>query len=164
MKSLYQIFEEVEALKSKEKTESVVLNAWKEIMPNSHLSYSKGSLLKNSNYSTFKGYIGKEKREFINNILENDPLNLIFSVTTKPDSITVEFSSNSLSIKPDNKYMAYGTKKLSFRKFTAKTMKDFEKKIKDLFLKVKSAIQDALENGDFDVYSDEIKEMIKSKV
>lgn len=166
MKSLQQIFEEVETPMTKQKTEEAVVKIWNEIMPKSRLSVSKISLGSDSNYSIFTGFIGKERSEFSNGIMQNDPLSLSFTATTKDDSITVEFKGSSLSIKPEeNSHMAFGRKKIALRKFTVKNMKSFEKKMTETFTKVKKAIEESLSNGDFDkVYNDDIKKMIKSKV
>ncbi len=160
MRPVKELFEQV--LTPKSEMEDKVLEVWHNIFKNTRAWDPRAG---SGNYSLFIFTLGKDRSEWSNGIWQNDPLNLSFSITTNEDgTFVVAWDRQRLTIAPTNPHMAFSGKKLKLRKIKAKNIADLEKKIKISFNKVKDSIKESLKNGDFDVYSDEIIKIIKSKV
>lgn len=98
-----------------------------------------------------KCYIGKDKEEFANGIIQNDMLGISFSIDSNgkqlpkgliadseiPEILSLENKSKSFLTKAENQYMCYGRKDISFRKTKGegekiiKTLDKFFKKLHD---------------------------------
>ena len=91
-------------------------------------------------------YLAKDKTEFQNNIVQNDPMKVTFAITVPdditvddylPDVITIESYQRCYTTKPENKYLCYDLKKVPFRKTTGdpdkilKTLDKFFAKLYD---------------------------------
>ena len=141
----------------------VVNKTWKKAFPKSFVSATKG-VLSGDGFAIATFTLGKDKSEWENGISENDPLSLTMVFENKSGEIITEFSANSLSISPDNPYMAFGRKKINVRKFRTKDLKALEKKLTMAFGRVKDTVKDALAKDEFSVYREDRIKMIKSKV
>ncbi len=140
----------------------IVMSAWDKVLPKSKLVLFKGGL--SSSYMIFTGTLGNTKTEYQNGISQNDPLHLSFNVDISKTPLTIEWSNNSLSINPDNKYHAFSSKKLKMRKTKTKSLVDFASKMEKAFIKVREEVKKSLADKEFTVYSADIQKMIKSKV
>lgn len=117
-------------MKYSEFKEQVIQSYHKEF-PNSLCSVSTSSLGKDSIFVQW--YLANDKSEEPNNYFDNDMFRIIFFITdaTKasyenresinedtelPENLIMEISHNSVLTKPDNKYMAYSSISLPFRK------------------------------------------------
>lgn len=96
-------------------------------------------------------YIGKDKEEFANGIMQNDMLGISFLIDSNgkqlpkgliadseiPESLLLENKSKSYLTKPENQYLCYSNKSISFRKTKGegekiiKTLDKFFKKLHD---------------------------------
>jgi len=108
---------------------------WSEVFPNSSISISKACL---SNYFFFRPRLAKDRRESINNILDNDPLSYMFSIE---DGKYIE-QMLYFFIKPDNKYLAYSRVKLRKKSISNVT----PEKLRARFLQVKEKIVEHKDN------------------
>ena len=84
-------------------------------------------------------YLAKDKTEFPNNIVQNDPMKVTFAITVPnditvddylPDVITIESYQRCYATKPENKYLYCDLKKVPFRKTTGdpdKVLKTLDK-------------------------------------
>lgn len=156
------------------------LNELLEGIKNSYLKYFPNSLCKakysDNLYSSIyvKCYIGKEKDEFANGIIQNDMLHVSFLIDNEgkqlpkeltldseiPNNLSLENKQKSFLTKPDSEYLVYGSKSLAFRK----TKGDGEKIIKTLdkfFSKLRDELINELEN---DNIHDKDVELLKRKL
>lgn len=91
-------------------------------------------------------YLAKDKTEFPNNIVQNDPMKVTFAITVQDDTTTNSFLSETITLeayqrcyatKPENKYLYCDLKKVAFRKTTGdpdkilKTLDKFFAKLHD---------------------------------
>lgn len=165
MKSFKEyIAEEPEYMIDKKVLEDRVSKLWKEVFPDSHITVFKTSLGKTDMTSLFTCYLFKNTTEWENGIAENDPLRLAFSIKQSPMGIVIEYSSNSYSVAPDQKYMAYGRHKIPLRKTTVKNIPALMKKMKEAFQKVKEEGKKAQREGKFSVYGNDKQELISKKL
>lgn len=116
-----------------------------------------------------KCYMSGKKEEFHNGIEENDMLSVTFWChniprdteldSELPENIEMECTEKSYLIKPENKYLCYGRRKLSYRKTqgTEKIIKSLDK----FFVKLKESLENDLENGNI---TDDHKELLISKL
>ena len=100
-------------------------------------------------------YLSANSKECANGIINNDMLNLTYYIDLPkgltvndelPQEITFELWDNSYRIKPQNKYLAFSSQKLSFRKTKGtpeKILKTFGKN----FDKLKEMLSSDLNNG-----------------
>lgn len=104
-------------------------------------------------------YLVNNKNESINNIVQNDMFSISFSIKTEngefskdinleslvPENLVIEVTDNSYTIKPELQYMAYGRRKLNYRKTkgdSTKLLKTFDKYFKKLSEELKKDIEE----------------------
>ncbi len=162
MKTYQELLETTEALPNKADIEQMIITAWNVEFHDTY--YSAGTAMSSDDYTIIKFALGKNTSEWANGIFENDPLNLMMSVSIKSDYIEIQYKRCSLTIKPDNEYMAFSSKKFKLRKQKLKSIKKIEKKLKTDFKKIKTIIKDCLKNGDLDIHGEKIVKMIKGKL
>jgi hypothetical protein len=98
-----------------------------------------------------KLYIAQNKDETINHIMDNDMLNILFSIEqtnneSAENDYILENHHKSYHITPDSQYMAYSSRKLSFRKSTGDMMKTVES-FGRFLASLKKSLQEDLTNG-----------------
>lgn len=112
--------------------------------------------------------LGREKSEFVGGIIENDPLNLRISIDTHPklEKIAIDYNRNSVSITPEDKYMAFGIHKFKLRKQMANNEKALLDKVKKDLTKVKTELLKLYKDGKMSVHDREnvLKDMLKKKL
>lgn len=147
---------------------------YKAEFPNSACSVSKGALGRDTFFITF--YLAGNQSEFPNRIAQNDLLNISFHILQNvgryedgieikddvelPDTLILDAFDKSILTKPDNKYMAYGSISLPFRKTTGTPEKILET-LKRYIAKIKSTLVDLYHN---DQVPDDRKEFVASKL
>lgn len=118
-------------------------------------------------------YLAGNKEELINGYVQNDMFSIRFWMhenennlqnatleTILNDNLKIECDAKSYTIKPDNDYMCYGRKKLSYRKTTG----DYTKILKSLdkfFSKLKDELKKDLEDNKI---HDNFKELLVNKI
>ncbi len=123
------------------------------------VNFYKSSIFKSV---IIKAYLIKDQTEAINNITLNDMFRISFQITK--NDIQKEFNKNDLTdnndlmltndlviecwdkyytIKPDNKYMAYSSKSVSFRKTSGSPQKIL-KTLENFFQKLHNQLHDDL--------------------
>lgn len=127
-------------------------------------------------YSSISVYcfLANDKTELFNGYWDNDMINIRFTIDTGkgefdkdinveselPDNLKLEANSKSYTIKPTEKYMAYGRRKVYFRK----TVGNGDKIIKTLdkfFNKLYNQLQDDLEH---DIIHDNHRKLLINKL
>ena len=112
--------------------------------------------------------LGNKKSEFVNGIIENDPLKLRISIITHPkiEKIAIEYDRDSVHITPENSYMAFGNHRFKLRKQMAKDEKSLLNKVKKDLTKVKTELLKLYKDGKMSVHDreDELKDMLKKKL
>ena len=147
---------------------------YKAEFPNSACSVSKGALGRDTFFITF--YLAGNQTEFPNGIAQNDLFNISFHILQNvgryddgieikddvelPDTLILDAFDKSILTKPDNKYMAYGSISLPFRKTTGTPEKILET-LKRYIAKIKSTLVDLYHN---DQVPDDRKEFVASKL
>lgn len=147
---------------------------YKAEFPNSACSVSKGALGRDTFFITF--YLAGNQSEFPNRIAQNDLFNISFHILQNvgryddgieikddvelPDTLILDAFDKSILTKPDNKYMAYGSISLPFRKTTGTPEKILET-LKRYIAKIKSTLVDLYHN---DQVPDDRKEFVASKL
>lgn len=150
---------------SKEEMEKRVIEMGEKVLPNSSITTSAINLSGSENYSVFTVRLFNSKNEWKNGIAQNDPLSLSFSITKKRDGkYVIEYSQQSYSISPDDKYLAFGSHKLNLRKATTKDWKAMERKIQMMYKKVKDEGQKLLKDNKFDVHGEKQVKTIEKKL
>jgi hypothetical protein len=118
-------------------TNESILNAWKEIFPSSMMLCSKACL---GDSYFFKGKLAANKQESANGILENDPLNYMFSIE---EDGTYKEHICSIYVKPTkNLYLVYESENLRRKTIKNPTVD----KIKKRFEQVKQLVVDNKDN------------------
>lgn len=110
-------------------------------------------------------YLAKDKSEESHGYFENDMFGVGFMIDlTKdgkfPSTLVLESTKSSFLTKPESDYLAYGRKKVPFRK----TKGDADKILKTLdkyFSVLKKSVKEELDNGN--IHSNFI-ELLKSKI
>jgi hypothetical protein len=132
-------------------------NAYSRYFPNSKIFVNFSTNLYPSIYITC--FLAKDKSENSGGYWDNDILNVRFMIggenfrefskditlDSELSIITLENQSKNYHIKPDNKYMVYSGKDLSFRKVQGNADKIL-KSLKTFFEKMKLSLQDDLNN------------------
>ena len=126
----------------------VIKESYRKEFPNSLIIAKLHKGLGKSLY--IKCYIAGSKEEFYNGIAQNDMLDVEFWChdlpkdieieSELPENITLENNGKSYMIKPDNNYMCYSRRKLSYRKVVGidkniKSLDRFFKKLKEQLIK-----------------------------
>ena len=115
--------------------------AYYRVFPKSYISITNGAL---GGGLYIKCYLQKPS-QWANNISHNDPLNYMSDID--PETMLYSEHNHSLTVKPDNKYMAYGSAKLRRR-----TIKKADiKKIEARFNQLKQFVIDNLDNAAHDI-------------
>lgn len=147
-----------------------IIAIWKGLFPTAGAT-ARGSSLngRGKPQTTFINLtLGREKSEFVNGIIENDPLKLRISIDTHPkiEKIAIEYDRDSVNITPENKYMAFGNHRFKLRKQMAKDEKSLLAKVKKDLTKVKSELLKLYKDGQMSVHDreDELKDMLKKKL
>lgn len=114
-------------------TNDEIINTWNQVFPKSAISCQKACFGENDYY--FKGRLGKDKSEFANGIIDNDPLNYMFNV----ENNTYKEYNNSLRIAPtpeEGKYLAYGRSKLRMKTIKNLTKEKLFKRFREIKLHI----------------------------
>lgn len=151
-----------------------VTEMYKVEFPNSAVAFNIGSLGRDSFFITF--YLAGNQSEFPNRIAQNDLFNISFQVLQNidryedgieikddaelPDTLILDAFDKSILTKPDNKYMAYGSVSLPFRKTTGNADKIINTLQKYIKL-VKSKVTDLVAQ---DLIPDDRVEFVKGKL
>ncbi len=89
----------------------------------------------------------KNKDDFENGIIQNDPINIRIVIDKGLEGYTLEFLSNSILTKPNNEYLAFSSKKVSARGIKKETtFKKVEQRIINTFNNLEKTILELLEN------------------
>lgn len=137
--------------------------------PNSICNISLGSLGRDTAY--IKWYLMKDSSEVSGGIAGNDLFHIMFILETEqevdllddtelPEKIILSVHQNSITTKPTNQYMAYGSTKLPFRKTTNTP----EKILSTLQKYVDITYKTLDELYDLDVIPDSFKELVTKKL
>lgn len=147
-----------------------IIAIWKDLFPTAGAT-ARGSSLdsRGKPQTTFITLtLGREKSEFVNGIVENDPLKLRISIMTHPkiEKIAIEYVRDSVNIDPENKFMAFGNHRFRLRKQMAKDEKALLAKVKKDLTKVKTELLKLYKDGKMSVHDreDELKDMLKKKL
>ena len=109
-------------------------------------------------------YLAKDKTEFPNNIVQNDPMKVTFAITVPdditvdnylPEAITLEAYQRCYATKPENKYLYCDLKKVAFRKTTGnpdKILKTLDK----FFAKLHNSMVEDYKNDNMLEYEAEL--------
>jgi len=154
---------EIESEFTVENTEKIIKDSFAKYFPHSSVSHSKNSIASDK-YMIFVFTLGKEKGEFSNGINMNDPLNLMLTIDISSTPATIKYERSSVSIKPSNPHMAFGSSKLKLRKTKVKNEKDLKTKMDKAFSMVQTEIKSIIKNGDFEIYSDHLQNVFKKKL
>ena len=125
--------------------ESKLELAYKEVFKNSKIVLSRSDLAKNVLWVQL--YLAQNEQEEINGYFDNDMFDIIFKITkTAEDNYIMENIQNRYLVKPTNKYLVYGGKKVAFRKTQGnedKIITTFKKYVENLH----NALVEDLEQG-----------------
>jgi hypothetical protein len=111
----------------------------RQAFPNSSISFRVGPLDVSAMYVSF--YLGKDKNEMVNGILQNDPLHCRISITVSENHLSVEPSLSVGSLKPTERHMAQSSEKIRTRKQTFTNEDAVVARVGDYFEKVKQTIR-----------------------
>lgn len=147
-----------------------IIAIWKDLFPTAGAT-ARGSSLdsRGKPQTTFITFtLGNKKSEFVNGIIDNDPLKLRISIMTHPkiEKIAIEYNRDSVHITPEDKYMAFGNHRFKLRKQMAKNEKALLAKVKKDLSKVKEQLLSLYKDGKMSVHDreDELKDMLKKKL
>jgi hypothetical protein len=140
-----------------------VENTYHKYFPNSLASVCIFSGL--GKHISISCYLAKDRSEELHGYFENDMFNVSFMIDlTKdgkfPSTLVLESTKSSFSTKPSSPYLAYGYKKVPFRK----TKGDAEKILKTLdkyFSVLKKSVKEELDNDN--IHNLHI-DLVKSKI
>lgn len=165
MKSYKQFVTEIKEsqLLTKEEVSKAVHKAWNKYFKRSYASSGKTALPEDG-YSIFTFAYGKDNKDFKGGIFENDPLSLMITIEARGDKYVIEYPHQSITIKPTQQYMVFGSEKLKLRKTTVKNTKALETKLDATFKKVYDTTKQLLKSGEFDVHGEDVVKMITSKL
>ena len=159
-----QIKEHAKAITNK------IIDIWKGLFPTAGVNASASALasrgMPETTFITFT--LGNKKSEFVNGIINNDPLKLRISIMTHPklEKIAIEYNHSHVTINPEDKYMAFGNHRFKLRKQMAKDEKALLNKVKKDLTKVKQELLKLYKDGKMSVHDreDELKDMLKKKL
>lgn len=135
-------------------------------------SYFKDSGIAIRDYSNFLGnkkesftvglYLAKDSTEVASGIMGNDMLHIMFNIekSSLENNYFIEAYQKSYAIKPENQYLYYSSRNLSFRRNSGdrdKILKIFEKFVKQL----KNSIIEDYNNNNI---HDNFIELVKNKL
>ena len=109
-----------------------ITTIWNKVFDNRLYSISKGALSGKDSY--FKGYLAHSKNQWNNGISHNDPLSFMFEYDEQGN---YKEHNLHLTVKPDNKYMAYGSialRKQSIKNLTPEKLEKRLVKIRDFIM------------------------------
>jgi hypothetical protein len=108
-----------------------------------------------SDFANVSFTFGKDKSEFSNGIIQNDNLNLSFTLEpTKDGGYVLEWNRKSATGKPTKSNMVYDSYKFKISKITAKSEDEFVTKLSKAFIKVKEEVKKLLDDGVFDLHKE----------
>jgi hypothetical protein len=107
--------------------------------PNSCVSFTVGPLSKSTMYVSF--YLGQNKDEMINGIIQNDPLRCRVAITIGANGIELEPTLSVGGLKPTEQHMAQSSEKIRTRKVTVASEEIAVAKVAEYFEKVKSTVR-----------------------
>jgi len=129
-----------------------VRTEWANISNGGLTTFSKGSLGGDS-FLVGKFFLASNKNEAENNIMMNDALNLMITISAD-GIITIE--NSSYSVNPTNPFYAYSSHKVKLRKSRFKDTKKLKMTITKMFNTVIDEGKKLLKNGDFSVYDGKV--------
>ena len=140
--------------------ENKLTEIYKEIFKNSKIELSRSDLAKNVLWVQL--YLAQNEQEEINGYFDND----IFGITLKirengENDYTMEKLNSSYLIKPTNEYMAYGRRRLPFRKTRGdedKIITTFKKYVGNLH---KALLEDLEQGNIHENHLELVKEKLK---
>lgn len=131
--------------------------------PDSYISISKPAISKDGLNVSIA--LGKDKSEFQNGIIQNDPIHTHFFIHENEGEYSLEAKISISSLKPDNSYMAMSSQKIRTRKlkFTneQKNLAKAAKKLDEYFYKIKDALT---ENADKENFLPHVQAFVESKL
>lgn len=141
--------------------ESKLELAYKEVFKNSKIAITKNSFSGN-NVLWVQLYLAKNESEEINGYFDNDILGIIFKITkTAENNYIIENIQNRYLVKPTNKYLAYESKKVAFRKTQGnedKIITAFKKYVENLH---KALLEDLEQGNIHENHLELVKEKLK---
>lgn len=117
--------------------QDIIINSFKSVFPN--FGYITKKLALDNNGFIFWGLVGKDKTEWANGIVQNDPLNLNIIHHSSDDYIELECS---FTIAPEN-VMFYASsvklrkKKIKLEKINEKVLTDYFKSVHNMIMENK---------------------------
>jgi hypothetical protein len=147
-------------------------NTYSKHFPNSKIFVKFSTNLYSS--ISVRCFLAGDKNENSGGYWDNDILNVIFMISSEnfkefPKGVTldselgiigIENNGKSYNTKPDNQYMAFGRKELSFRRVQGNTEKII-KVLNTFFEKMKTSLQDDLKQDR--IHKDHI-DLVKNKL
>lgn len=141
--------------------ENKLTEVYEGIFKNSKIAITKNSF-SGDNVLWVQLYLAKNESEEINGYFDNDILGIIFKITKMAENnYIMENIKNRYFIKPTNKYLAYESKKVAFRKTRGdedKIITTFKKYVGNLH---KALLEDLEQGNIHENHLELVKEKLK---